>query len=464
MINHIRFHKHSYTTLFEIIHTSMTIARPILLNRLIQAKSHHLIKIITGIRRCGKSYLLFRLFKDHLLSSGINPRNIIEINLEHPDFHAFRNALALRDLIDKRMKAIRGECFILIDEIQLARKILPPDIDLTRYAPEDRKDCYLTFYDILNGLLNDRRANIYVTGSNARLLSSEVSTYFRGRGEIIDVSPLSFAEFHSTLPDGIEFAEARDLYFRYGGLPECVLRPTEREKRDYLQDIVNAIYLRDISERNNIKSSSLLEALTNFAMSNIGALTNPAKLANALTSAGQPTNHVTVGKYLSFLEDAFLIRRAVRYDIKGKRYLAASSKFYAMDTGLRNAVLGFRQIENSHLMENVVYNELKRRGYAVDVGIVNTYPLKNGVQTPTQTEIDFVANNGSQRLYIQSAYAIPSEDKLAQETNSLRHLHDGFRRIVINADLYGSPHMDDNGITFIGLKFFLLTPKSIETL
>ena len=464
MIHYIRFQKHSYTKYSETRQTSMIIERPIILNRLIQAQKHHLIKIITGIRRCGKSFLLLQLFKDHLISSGVDPRNIIEINLEHPDFHAFRNALALRDLIDKRMKNIRGECFILIDEIQLARKILPPDIDLTRYAPEDRKDCYLTFYDILNGLLNDPRANIYVTGSNAKLLSSEVSTYFRGRGEIIEVSPLSFAEFSSTLPDGIEFAEARDTYFRYGGLPECALRPTEREKRDYLQDIVTAIYLRDIAERYNLKSSALLEALTNFAMSNIGALTNPAKLANALSSTGQPTNHVTVSKYLSYLEDAFLFRRAVRYDIKGKRYLAASSKFYAMDTGLRNAVLGFRQIENSHLMENVIYNELKRRGYTVDVGIVNTYPLKHGLQTPTQTEIDFVANSGSQRLYIQSAYTIPNEEKLAQETNSLRHLRDGFRRVVINADLYGSPHMDDNGITFLGLKSFLLDPKLIEAL
>lgn len=199
-------------------------------------------------------------------------------------------------------------------------------------------------------------------------------------------------------------------------------------------------------------------------MSNIGALTNPAKLAIALSSTGQPTIHVTVSKYLSYLEDAFLFRRAVRYDIKGKCYLAASSKFYAMDTGLRNAVLGFRQIENSHLMENVIYNELKRRGYTVDVGIVNTYPLKHGLQTPTQTEIDFVANSGSQRLYIQSAYTIPNEEKLAQETNSLRHLRDGFRRVVINADLYGSPHMDDNGITFLGLKSFLLDPKLIEAL
>lgn len=237
---------------------------------------------------------MFRLFKNHLISSGVNPRNIIEINLEHPDFHAFRNALALRDLIDKRMKAIRGECFILIDEIQLARKILPPDIDVTRYAPEDKRDCYLTFYDVLNGLLNDDRANIYVTRSNAKLLSSEVSTYFRGRGEIIDVSPLSFAEFHSTLPDGIEFAEARDIYFRYGGLPECVLRPTEREKRDYLQDVVTTIYLRDISERYNLKGCALPKALTNFAMSNIGVLTNPAKLANTLTSAGQPTTSPSV--------------------------------------------------------------------------------------------------------------------------------------------------------------------------
>lgn len=440
----------------------MIIDRDAILNRLIQAKSHHLVKIITGIRRCGKSFLLFRLFKDHLLESGIKAENIIEINLEQPDFHAFRNALALQELIKARTKAIRGEYFVLIDEIQLARKILPPDINLTRYAPEDRKDCYLTFYDVLNGLLNDPNANIYVTGSNAKLLSSEVSTYFRGRSEIIETFPLSFAEFIPTLQEKIEFAEARDLYFRYGGLPECALRTTEREKRDYLQDILSTIYLRDIAERYGLKNSALLEALTNFAMSNIGALTNPNKLANALTSSGAPVNHITIGKYLAYLEDAFLLRRAIRYDIKGKRYLSVSAKFYATDTGIRNAALAFRQVENSHLMENVIFNELRRRGYSVDVGIVQTYPTKNGMQTPTPTEVDFVANNGSQRLYIQSAFAIPTEEKLAQETNSLRHLHDGFRRIVINADRHGEPTMDDLGIVHMGLKHFLLNAKSFE--
>ena len=440
----------------------MIIGRDAILDRLIQAKSHHLVKIITGIRRCGKSFLLFRLFKDHLLESGIKAENIIEINLEQPDFHAFRNALALQELIKTRTKAIHGEYFILIDEIQLARKILPPDVDLTRYAPEDRKDCYLTFYDVLNGLLNDPNANIYVTGSNAKLLSSEVSTYFRGRSEIIETFPLSFAEFNTTLPGKIEFAEARDLYFRYGGLPECALRTTEREKRDYLQDILSAIYLRDIAERYGLKNSALLEALTNFAMSNIGALTNPTKLANALTSGGASVNHITIGKYLAYLEDAFLLRRAVRYDVKGKRYLSVSAKFYATDTGIRNATLDFRQVENSHLMENVIFNELRRRGYSVDVGIVQTYPTKNGVQTPTPTEVDFVANNGSQRLYIQSAFAIPTEEKLAQETNSLRHLHDGFRRIVINADRHGEPTMDDLGIVHMGLKHFLLNAKAVE--
>lgn len=442
----------------------MNIPRNILLNRLIKAKDHHLIKVITGMRRCGKSYLLFTLFKNHLLQAGVHASQIIEINLEDPAFINLRDAIALDTHLRTRLKSATKETFVLIDEIQLARRVLPTGVDISRFAPEDRSDCYVTFYDVLNGLLHNPLINVYITGSNARLLSTEISTYFRGRSETIEVMPLSFAEFRPTLPEGMEFAEARDLYFTYGGLPECVLRTAERDKQEYLKDILYTIYLRDIAERHDLHSCDLLEKVTDFAMSGIGCLTNHTKLANALTSNGTKANHVTIGKYLSYLEDAFLLKKAARYDVKGKRYLNTQFKYYAVDTGIRNSQLNFRQVELSHLMENAIHNELIRRGYSVDVGIVDTHPLVDGIQKCVQREIDFVVNNGSERIYVQSAFAIPDESKLEQETKSLRHVRDGFRRIVITADNYGSPHMDDNGITFMGLKHFFLDPKSIETL
>lgn len=443
----------------------MTIYRDILLNRLIQAKSHHLIKILTGIRRCGKSFLLFNLFKKHLLETGVPQSHIIEIDLESDQFLFCRDAITLSKEIRARLPSDNTPCYILIDEIQLASPVLPEGTDLSRLKPEDRNNAYITFYHILNGLLKRENTNTYVTGSNARLLSSEIATEFRGRSEIIEVSPLSFAEYYPQMKDQAEFNEIVESYFLFGGLPECVLLTTENEKKNYLSNLIETIYLKDVAERHNLKNDSLLSALTDTVMSNIGGLVNPTKLSNTINTTLQlKTNHITISKYLNFLEDAFLVRKANRYDIKGNKYLSSPAKYYAMDTGIRNAKISFRQNEMSHIMENVIFNEFVRRGYSVDVGMVTTNPTINGVRTQVTSEIDFVLNKASERIYVQSAFSIPNAEKRNQETYSLLHVRDSFRKVVITGNAFEKPWMDKNGILYMGLKAFLLNPKSIEAM
>ena len=443
----------------------MIIQRELLLNRLIQAKSHHLIKILVGMRRCGKSFLLFTIFKQHLLDSGVSPDHIVEIDLESDDFLFCRDAITLGKQIRARLPSDNSPCYVLIDEIQHAEPILPEGTDLSRFRPEDRKKAYITFYHVLNGLLKHDNVSTYVTGSNARLLSSDVATEFRGRSEIIEIHPLSFAEFYPLMKGSAEFKEIVDSYFIFGGLPECALLNTDAEKSSYLTNLIKTIYLKDVVERHSLKNDSLLSVLTDTAMSNIGCLVNPTKLANTITTTLQiKTNHVTIAKYLTYLEDAFLVHKSKRYDIKGNKHLASPFKYYATDTGIRNAKINFRQIESSHLMENVVFNELMRRGYSVDVGMVTTNPVVNGARTQVTSEIDFVINKASERIYVQSALSIPNPEKREQETYSLRHVRDSFRKIVITGDPYEKPWMDRNGITFMGLKAFLLDPHSLETL
>ena len=449
----------------DVNKSGVTIKRDILLNRLITAKSHHLVKILTGVRRCGKSYLLFNLFKKHLLESGVDSDHIVEIDLESPEYSHIRDAIALYDVVWKKLKKDRKMKYVLIDEIQHIGKALPKGIDIERIHPDDREGAYMTFYDVLNGLLHRDDVTTYVTGSNAKLLSTDVATIFRGRSEIIEVSPLSFAEFYPLFPEIQDFNKIRDLYFTYGGLPECVLLHTEDEKKQYLADIISSIYLRDIADRYSVRHDTALESLLNAVMSSIGGLVNPAKLANTLTTvAGIKSNHITVSKYLGYFEDAFLIRSSRRYDVKGRRYLAQQSKYYAVDVGLRNSRLDFRQVEPTHIMENVIFNELVRRGYSVDVGIVDSHPVIEGIQKRIAGEIDFVVNKAPERVYIQSAFMIDGPEKRAQETKSLRLVKDGFRKIVITGEPYEKPWMNDDGITFMGLGPFLLDPHSIDTL
>ena len=443
----------------------MTIKRDILLNKLIQAKNHNLIKILVGMRRCGKSFLLFTLFKQHLLDSGVSPSHIIEIDLESDDLAFCRDAITLGKEIRARLPSDNAPCFVLIDEIQHAEPILPEGTDLSRLRPEDRNDAYITFYHVLNGLLKRPNVSTYVTGSNAKLLSEDVATEFRGRSEIITVTPLSLAEFSETMPGARDFFQIRNAYLAFGGLPECALLETESEKRRYLDNLNATIYLRDIVQRFNLRNDDLLEAVADTAMSNIGCLANPTKLANAINATGKfRCNETTVRKYLGYLESAFLIRHARLFDLRGSRYLDYPSKYYAVDTGIRNSRLNFRQSENTHLMENAIYNELVRRDYAVDVGVVEMFAIVNGKRCRRRYEVDFVVNKGDMRFYIQSAWNIPDNEKRDQETFSLRHIGDNFRKVVVTGDPYEKPWTDGHGITFMGIVPFLLDPKSLETL
>ena len=443
----------------------MTIKREALLSQLIAAKHNNFIKIITGIRRCGKSFLLFNLFKRHLLAEGVKKDHIIEIDLESDENEFLTDPIELGKYIRKMAPKNRGRFYVLIDEIQRCRKVLPPGIDISRIHPGDRESAYITFYSVLSGLRTSPHIDAYVTGSNSKLLISDVATEFRGRGQIIQTTPLSFAEYRD-----FRAAEANPLsvlqeYMRYGGLPECALKPSPEEKERYLRNLYSTIYIKDIMERNKIQDESLLEAVIDIVMSNIAGLTNPTKLTHTIQSTiDAKATRPTIVKYLDCLKNAFLFLEAARYDVKGRHYLDYPIKYYATDPGLRNARINFRQTEPTHLMENVIYCELVRRGYPVDVGVVMLDERKNGIHQTRQYEIDFVVNRGPKQIYIQSAYSIPTDEKREQETFSLRHTGDSFKKVVITNDTFQTRTYDDNGIAYIGLIDFLLDPHSLETL
>lgn len=442
----------------------MTIKRDRLLKCLTDAKHNEFIKIITGIRRCGKSYLLFKLFKSHLVKSGVRKDHIIEIDLENAAFYPLHNPIELLAYIKGRIKRDGHWTYVLIDEIQNCQKVLPSGTDLNHIHPDDRESAYVTFYSVLSELRTMRRVDVYVTGSNSKLLISDVATIFRGRGQSIQVTPLSLAEF-MPLRKGNESQSIFDEYLTFGGLPKCVLLKSDGERKNYLAELYRAIYLRDIVERNKIKNPVTIETLLDVVMSGIGGLTNPNKIADTMnTVAKMTTSNKTVDAHLGFLENAFLIAKARRFDVKGRRYLESPCKYYATDTGLRNARINFRQNEPTHLMENVIYNELVRRGYSVDVGVVPFETRASGKHEIRRYEIDFVINKADERIYVQSAYAIPDSEKRAQETFSLRHVGDSFRKVVITGNLREKPWRDENGIVFIGAMEFLLDPKCLETL
>ena len=442
----------------------MTIKRDRLLRCLTDAKHNEFVKIITGIRRCGKSYLLFKLFKNHLVKSGVRKDHIIEVDLENTNFYPLHNPLNLLAYITERIKKDGRWNYVLIDEIQNCQKVLPPGTDLSSIHPDDRESAYVTFYSVLSELRTMRRVDVYVTGSNSKLLASDVATIFRGRGQSIQVTPLSFSEFVS-LRRGIESQAIFDEYLTFGGLPKCVLLKSDGERKHYLEELYRTIYIRDIVERNKIKNPETIELLLDVVMSGIGGLTNPNKIADTMnTVAKMTTNNKTVDAHLAFLQNAFLIAKARRFDVKGRRYLESPCKYYATDTGLRNARINFRQNEPTHLMENVIYNELVRRGYSVDVGVVPYETRASGKHEIRQYEIDFVVNKADERIYIQSAFAIPDQEKRAQETFSLRHVGDSFRKVVITGNLREKLWRDENGIVFIGAPSFLLDPNCLETL
>ena len=428
----------------------MEIKRTELLNKLIAAKGNDFVKILTGIRRCGKSYLLFTLFKAHLLSAGVRESRIVEIALDSDEFEELRDPRRLSAYIRAKVVRGKGACYVLIDEIQMCEEV--------ESVIEGSKS-KITFYDVLNGLMRIPGIDLYVTGSNSKMLSDEVATHFRDRGEVIRLHPLTFSEYFKS--SGLSEYQAWNRYLVYGGMPEAVLKKTDAARRDYLAGLFKTLYFKDIVEHNGLRDDLVLGLLTDVLMSSTGSLTNPSKMANTLsTEQGVKPDVHTVQQYLKFLMQAYLFSKASRYDVKGRRYMQYPSKWYAEDVGLRNARLNYRQSEKTHLMENVIYNELVARGYNVDVGVVEVkVAVENGKREVRQYEIDFVVNTGFEKLYIQSALELDDDAKRKQETFSLRKTRDAFRKLVVVGG--DQPfYTDDDGISFVGVIPFLLD-KSI---
>lgn len=442
----------------------MNVTRDYYLNKLKNHIQDGFVKVITGVRRCGKSHLLFKQFREYLLGTGVDERRIIEIQLDADEFKPYRNAIALGEHLKSLLPKHPKSCFyVFIDEIQMCRKVLPDGIDPSRYAPEDRDELYVTFYDVLNGLRQRENVDVYVTGSNSKLLSTDIATNFRDRGVQIRIHPFSFGEYWP-VSGCAERAQAFDRYLVWGGMPEAVALQDEGERAEYLKRLFAEVYLKDIRERHRLKGDYVLGNVIDCLSSAVGSLTNPSRLANTMkTLLRVETTDDTVNSYLGYLEDAFLFSRARRFEVKGGRYIESPSKYYAEDVGLRNARLNFRQVEQTHLMENVIYNELVRRGANVDVGVVPIVARVNGKQEMRQHEIDFVVNTGMQKVYIQSAFGQPEGEKLEQETLPLRKSGDFFRKVIVTSG-YAEPRVGKDGIVTVGVLPFLLNEKIYQSI
>ena len=408
------------------------------LNELVSLQGNGMIKVITGMRRCGKSYLLFNIFVSYLREQGINPEQIIKINLEDFKHRALRNPNNMYSYVESQIKDDRTH-YILLDEIQLLEH----------------------FEDVLNGFLNIQNVEVYVTGSNAKFLSKDIITEFRGRGYEIKMYPLSFREYMSAYQGSVQ--AGLNEYMLYGGLPQILSCITEEQKSKFLKTLFEETYIKDIKDRYAIRKDDDLEELINILASGIGALTNPNKLANTFRSEkNSEITYDTIKNYIDFLCDSFIIEKSIRYDIKGKRYINSPYKYYFMDLGLRNARINFRQYEKSHLMENLIYNEMRVRGFNVDVGTVLAYTKnEEGKSQRTNLEVDFVCNLGSRRYYIQSAYRMESEEKIKQERTSLEKVDDSFKKIIVLGEECPITR-DEQGITTIGIYDFLLKENSLE--
>ena len=424
------------------------IARPDYLNKLISKKENGLIKIITGNRRCGKSYLLFTIYHEYLVSAGIAENQIIELALDETVNAKYRNPIELDSYIRSLVWDKSKQYYVFLDEIQKVDEIQNPYVD----NPNSK----ITFVDTVLGLMKIKNVDLYITGSNSKMLSSDILTEFRDRGDEIRVYPLSFAEFYTSFKG--DKSEAWKEYYTYGGMPLAVTKKTPEEKSKYLKDLFTGTYLKDVLERHTItNSTSDLEELLNIISSSIGSLTNPLNLSNTFkTVKKRNLAPETISTYLDYFKDAFLIDSAVRYNIKGKKYISTPLKYYFVDVGLRNARLNFRQQEENHIMENIIFNELKIRGFDVDIGVIehNTKDA-TGKSRRNFLEIDFVANKGSNRFYIQSALYVDTQEKREQETQSLNRIHDSFKKIVVVKDDI-EPWQDDKGIQYIGIEQFLL--------
>lgn len=416
----------------------MVIQRDIYLNKLISKKHNGLIKVVTGVRRCGKSYLLFNLFKDYLLSEGVDRKHIVEIAFDAFENKQLQDPYVLMPYLKEQI-ADSEMYYILLDEIQLLGD----------------------FEAVLNSLIRMENVDVYVTGSNARFLSKDVITEFRGRGDEIHMYPLSFSEFMSVYPGTKQ--DGWNEYMLYGGLPLVLRSEQPEEKIAFLKSLFEETYISDIVGRHRIRNRAELEELLNILSSAIGSLTNPTKLSATFKSVKQKTlSKATITRYIDYLCDAFLIDKALRYDIKGKKYIDTPVKYYFTDIGLRNARLNFRQLEETHTMENIIFNELKIRGFNVDVGVVVVNGnSKDGNSVRSQLEIDFVCNKGSKRYYIQSAYAMPDQAKMEQEQRSLMLTGDGFKKIIITRDA-PAPYYNDSGVLVMNIFDFMLNPSSLE--
>lgn len=412
------------------------IKRDLYLNRLIERKENGMIKVITGIRRCGKTYLLFNLYYQYLIQSGVDPSRIITISLDSEDYIELRNSEYLNEYIKLKINN-DGMWYVFLDEVQFCEN----------------------FEAVLNGINKRENVDLYVTGSNSKFLSSDILTEFRGRGDEVRVYPLSFSEY-LTAYKGDKYDAWLD-YYTYGGLPAILNRSTDELKSKYLINLCKELYIKDIENRHNLKSDNIMSSLLNVLASSVGSLTNPVKLANTFVSNGIKTSDKTIGTYIDYLLDAFFINKAQRYDVKGRKYISSPYKYYFTDIGLRNAQLNFRQQEENHIMENIIYNELLIRGFNVDVGIVEHTIKEDNKTIRKKYEVDFVCNQGNKRYYIQSAFSIPDQAKLEQEQNSLIHIDDSFKKIIVVKDRI-KPWINESGIVIMDIMDFLLNQNSLE--
>lgn len=409
------------------------------LDKLVAGQGNGMVKIITGGRRCGKSFLLFNLFHQYLIEHGVDEDHIIGLSLDERKSKPLRNPDALLDYVDERVKRDGNTYYVILDEVQMV---------------DD-------FVEVLLTLMHNSQLEVYVSGSNSKFLSKDVVTEFRGRGDEIRVWPLSFAEYYEEM-GGDRTLSWRE-YYTYGGLPQVTLIEEREKKIEFLQNIYELTYLKDIIERNHLRNAEGMRQLVQILSSGIGASTNPKRISDTFQSVeGVKITHNTVKDYISYLQDAFLVEESLRYDVKGRKYIGSESKYYFMDMGLRGAILNFRQQEENHIMENVIYNELRMRGFLVDVGMIEAWKKdKNKQNVRRNLEIDFVANKGNQRYYIQSAFSIPDDEKKEQEEASLKAIKDAFKRIVILRDDI-MPYHDEKGFLIIGLLDFLLNPNSLD--
>lgn len=416
----------------------MVFERKAYLDYLVECEGNGMIKIITGIRRCGKSFLLFNLYKRNLIERGVTADHIIEVNLEDRRNKKLRNPDALLEYIDSKM-VDRGRYYILLDEVQMVNE----------------------FEDVLNSYLHVENAEVFVTGSNAKFLSKDVITEFRGRGWEIRVHPLSFAEIYEA--KGGSEPKLLAEYYLYGGLPGVVLLDSSQEKEAYLKEVFDMVYMRDVVQRNHLRNADGLREVVRVLASAMGSGMNVKRIANTFKSeAGMDISPNTISKYLEHLEDSFIISEALRYNVKGRKYIGTDTKYYFEDMGVRNAVIGFRQMEETHAMENVLYNELRRRRFQVDVGQVDLWCKDaSGKTFKKQLEVDFVLNKASARIYVQSALAMPDHEKEQQEQASLLSINDAFRKVIIVGG-YHIPHYNENGVLIMGLFNFLLDIKSLD--